>query len=605
MRKHFTAIILIIFCVAFAIYTNYKNCYKNVLTVYSPTKLGLDLNKNRIIDSDEIVCVDNLEAFSLEPTDKFVAKYSKEYNLSKNDIISLGYLAQEFVQKRIENSDAKVKFTGKVTTECRFADVTFQDYDYKTMLLHSGFGISNGKVGDLEKFRKNLASARKLHLVILNHNSGKFHTLDCPYGNVARDIVIIPERQLPTNAKPCKFCHKTKSKNKKYKFKKDFNIFNLPQIPQPPMTLTEGSITTYLTDFTRQLKPNNECKTAPCKAFVNLVDNSKTSIDIAIFGYNEIPAITDALQKAKNRGVKIRFIYDEPFDVLETYYNDNRIIKNLASVSASDRNLRAKSSSNYLMHNKFVIFDEATVYTGSMNFSSTGLSGYDVNDIVVIQSKEVADLYQKEFEQMLKGKFHTAKEKLPNNRTFKLGDTAIEIYFSPKDKSSGRIVQILKSAKKYIYVPAFLITHQGISTELINAKNRGVDVRIILDANSTSTKNSKHKILRSNGIQLKTENYAGKLHSKMIIVDDEYLITGSMNFSNSGEDKNDENLLIINDSKIAKLHKDFFLYLWTMIPNKYLKFNARPESKESVGSCSDSVDNNFNGKIDQAEELCK
>ena len=76
MRKHFTAIILIIFCVAFAIYTNYKNCYKNVLTVYSPTKLGLDLNKNRIIDSDEIVCVDNLEAFSLEPTDKFVAKYS-------------------------------------------------------------------------------------------------------------------------------------------------------------------------------------------------------------------------------------------------------------------------------------------------------------------------------------------------------------------------------------------------------------------------------------------------------------------------------------------------------------------------------------------------
>ena len=66
-----------------------------------------------------------------------------------------------------------------------------------------------------------------------------------------------------------------------------------------------------------------------------------------------------------------------------------------------------------------------------------------------------------------------------------------------------------------------------------------------------------------------------------------------------------KNLLIINDSKIAKLHKDFFLYLWTMIPNKYLKFNARPESKESVGSCSDSVDNNFNGKIDQAEELCK
>lgn len=605
MKRHISALILIIFCIAFAIYTNYRNCYKNVLTVYSPTKLGIDLNKNRIIDSDEIICIDDVEAFSLEPTDEFVEKYSKKYNITRNDIISLGYLAQEFIQKRIENSDTKVKFTGKVTTECKFANITLHDYDYKTMLLHSGFGLTNGKIADIENFKKNLTNARKLHLVILNHHSGKFHTLDCPYGNAARDSVIIPQKQIPNNAKPCKFCHKTKVKTKKYKFKKDFDIFNIPQIPQPQMVLTEGSITTYLTDFTRQLKPNNECKTAPCKAFLNLVNNSKESIDIAIFGYNEIPAISNALKNAKNRGVKIRFIYDEPFEITETYYNDNQIIKDLASISISDRNPQAKSASNYLMHNKFVIFDNSTVYTGSMNFSPTGLSGYDINDIVIINSKDVADLYQKEFSQMLNGKFHKSKEKLTQNRTFKLGDSTLEIYFSPKDKSSNRIIQILKNSHKYIYMPAFLITHQGIATELINAKKRGVDVRIIIDANSTSIKNSKHKILRTNGIPLKTENYAGKLHSKMIIVDDEYLITGSMNFSNSGENKNDENSIIIKDNKIAKLHKDFFLYLWTMIPNKYLKINARPESKDSIGSCSDGIDNNFNGKIDKAEEFCK
>jgi phosphatidylserine/phosphatidylglycerophosphate/cardiolipin synthase-like enzyme len=112
-------------------------------------------------------------------------------------------------------------------------------------------------------------------------------------------------------------------------------------------------------------------------------------------------------------------------------------------------------------------------------------------------------------------------------------------------------------------------------------------------------------MLRNEGILLKTENFAGKLHAKTIIIDDEYLISGSMNFSNSGENKNDENLLIIKNSKIAKLHKGFFLYLWTIIPNKYLKYNAKPESKDSIGSCSDGVDNNFNGKIDKEEELCK
>ena len=78
MKRHISALILIIFCIAFAIYTNYRNCYKNVLTVYSPTKLGIDLNKNRIIDSDEIICIDDVEAFSLEPTDEFVEKYSKK-----------------------------------------------------------------------------------------------------------------------------------------------------------------------------------------------------------------------------------------------------------------------------------------------------------------------------------------------------------------------------------------------------------------------------------------------------------------------------------------------------------------------------------------------
>lgn len=605
MKHHITALVLIIFCIIFSAFIFYNNCYKTILEVYTPTKIGLDLNKNRLIDSDEIICVDNVEAFSLEPTDEFLEKYSKSLNLSRGDIISLGYLAQEFVQKKAENANAKVKFTGRVTTECRWAEVTINDYDYGKMLLNSGFGISDGKIGNTEKFKKKLEIARKLNLVILNHHSGKFHTLDCPYGNAAHDVVIIPEKSLPANSKPCKFCHKHEDKNTHNKLKKEYDIYNIPQIPQPQLITSSGNIEVYLTDFTKQLIPNSDCSTAVCKAFVNLVDNSKESIDIAIYGYSEVPAITKALKRAKDRGVKIRFVYDEPFEPAKGYYKDNQKIKDLAEVTATDRISSSKTLSNYLMHNKFVIFDKSIVYTGSMNFSQTGLSGYDVNDIIVINSKDVANLYLKEFEQMINGKFHTNKDFINTNRSFKIGDSIVEVYFSPKDKTSDRIIQILKSAKNYIYVPTFLITHTGISNELINAQKRGVDVRVIIDANSVTTRNSKHTELRKNGIALKTENYAGKLHSKMIIVDDEYLITGSMNFSNSGENKNDENSVIIKNSKIAKAHKNFFLYLWTIIPNKYLKYNAKPESLESIGSCSDGVDNNFNGRFDKEEALCK
>jgi len=607
MKNHFTAVLLILFCFAFSIFIYWHDNSKNILKIYTPTKIGIDINKNRVIEPDEIICVDNVETFSLEPSDEFVTKYTKKFGISREDIVSLGFLAQEFSQKRIENANAKIQYTGKNSTACRYANIIINDFDYSKTLALSGFGIVNGEIGNSDKFKQNLKNARKLHLVILNHRSGKYHTLDCPYGKVAHDTVIIPERQLPAKAKPCKFCHNIVKDSKKRNFKIKTKGYNdtIPNIPQPDLKVLSGSISAYLTDFSKQLYPERVCKTSACKEFVRLVDNSKESIDIAIFGYDEIPAITEALRRAKSRQVKIRFVYDENFNVTTNYYKDNSKIIDLSEVAVSDRNPSSKALSSALMHNKFIIFDKSIVYTGSMNFSPTGISGYDVNDIIVLHSKDIAELYTEEFEQMISGKFHTSKDKLKSDRIFNIGGTIVEIYFSPKDKSSARIVQIINNAKHYVYMPAFLITHSKIASAMIDAKNRGVDVRVIIDANSVTTRNSKHTLLRKSGIPLKTENYAGKLHSKMIVIDDEYLITGSMNFSNSGENKNDENLLIIKDSKIAKLHKDFFLYLWTLIPNKYLTKNAHPESRDSIGSCSDGVDNNFNGKTDREEVLCK
>jgi phosphatidylserine/phosphatidylglycerophosphate/cardiolipin synthase-like enzyme len=48
------------------------------------------------------------------------------------------------------------------------------------------------------------------------------------------------------------------------------------------------------------------------------------------------------------------------------------------------------------------------------------------------------------------------------------------------------------------------------------------------------------------------------MHHKVIIIDDEILITGSYNFSNSAENKNDENTLIIHDKTIAGLYLEEF-----------------------------------------------
>ena len=206
---------------------------------------------------------------------------------------------------------------------------------------------------------------------------------------------------------------------------------------------------------------------------------------------------------------------------------------------------------------------------------------------------------------MINGYFHNSKQKLNLKRIFSVDETQIEVFFSPKDRTASRISELIKQAKEYIYIPTFLITQNDITKELINAHNKGVDIRIVMDANSTSTLHTKYNNLRNTGIKLKFENYAGKMHTKTMIIDDKYLIMGSMNFSHSGNKYNDENTLIIYNPIIANAYKEYFKYLWTIIPDKYLKFNPPAESKESIGSCTDGVDNNFNGKIDLEEKLCQ
>ena len=104
---------------------------------------------------------------------------------------------------------------------------------------------------------------------------------------------------------------------------------------------------------------------------------------------------------------------------------------------------------------------------------------------------------------------------------------------------------------------------------------------------------------------VKTETYAGKMHSKSMIIDDEYVVVGSMNFSNSGNNYNDENLVLIKDKNIAKFYKEFFLSQWSKIDNKWLKFNAKAEGKDSLGSCFDGIDNDYDGLVDFNDSACK
>lgn len=598
MRDKLSLCVLVLLFILFSLYILVVQRHQRVLNIVTPTVIQVDLNNNNIVDDGETFCIPSVESFTSNLS-KNPAELADSLGISYEQSLAIGFLADDFANKILGGRNIRLKHFEKALDkpDCKYADIYIDKQNYRDLLNINGFGISNGRPVNQKAFELISAKAKNLKLVIMNHKSLKYHTLGCKYGQAAHDAVILFEREIPKEAKACKFCH---IDNKLKKYSKE-----IPALPPPPNIITDGSFKLILTDFSLILKPDRNCNHAVCKEFVNSINQAQNSIDMAIYGWANIPKVNSALDSAAKRGVKIRIIYDTSSGQ-KYYYPETLDFIGKYNDVRSDEIIGNKKLTNMLMHNKFAIFDKSKVYTGSMNFSTTGFSGFNHNNVVIINSKSIAEIYEKEFEQMFSGKFHTLKKQTENNSNLQVGNSVVSVYFSPQDKSlTNYVLPLIKNSKKYIYIPAFLFTHTELCSELIQAKERGVDVKIIIDATNTYGEHSAFKRLRKNGIPVKVENFAGKMHAKAMIIDDEYLVAGSTNFSNSGENKNDENLLIIKNPRLTKFYRNYFEYFWKKIPDKYLRYTVKAEGKYSIGSCSDGIDNDFDGKIDHADDGCQ
>ena len=601
MKDKITTLALFICMLIFAAYQLLKSPTPSVLKVVTPLMLEVDLNGNSLTDENETFCIPDIETFTSN------TKYNSERlannaGLTYGQSLAVGYLTDDFARKTLEGNEIRIYPSDKITPECRYADVFINNENYADMLKSRGYTFKNGKPENPDKFKNIFEKSAKLKLVVLNHRSLKYHTPDCKYGKAARDTVVVLLNEIPQEVKPCKFCHVDKHATI---HPNSHNLLEANSITPPPGIVHDGNLQLLMTDFTKILKPDRDCSQPVCKEFVNNINSASKSIDIAAYGWAAIPAVDKALAAAQERNVKIRIVYDTNTKNSNYYPETVDFVKKYEN-TRSDAVYGSPKITNMLMHNKFAIFDGQKVYTGSMNFSTTGFSGFNHNDVIIINSRTIAEIFEKEFEQMFNGKFHTLKDKTTANSNIEIGNTKLSVYFSPQDKGiTGAVIPLVKNSKNYIYIPTFLFTHKALTNELISAHNRGVDVRMIIDSTNTLGLHSAFNELRRSGIPVKVENYAGKMHAKTIIIDDEYLVLGSANFSNSGENKNDENMLVIQNSKLAKAYKSYFEYFWAKIPDKYLKTTVRAESKDSIGSCYDGIDNNFDGKIDNADAGCK
>ncbi len=140
----------------------------------------------------------------------------------------------------------------------------------------------------------------------------------------------------------------------------------------------------------------------------------------------------------------------------------------------------------------------------------------------------------------------------------------IEIYYGPEDRPGDRLVRLYENAKRSIFIAAYGITYRQGVKALVRAKQRGVDVRIITDAERLKDRHQRRALesLRRAGIPIKVDRHDGLMHLKQVVVDDAINTSGSMNLTNSGNRYNDDRLNVITDPVTTAKARAKFLAMW-------------------------------------------
>jgi len=134
-------------------------------------------------------------------------------------------------------------------------------------------------------------------------------------------------------------------------------------------------------------------------------------------------------------------------------------------------------------------------------------------------------------------------------------------YFSPKGGCAERIIYWINRANTSVHVLIYSFTLPNIAEALIDAKNRGVDVKIVFEKEQIS-QYSQYFRLASAGISVRNDTNPDYMHNKVAIIDGVIVMTGSYNWSSSAENSNNENLIIIKSADVAREYETVFYRIW-------------------------------------------
>ncbi|MDO8277264.1 MAG: phospholipase D family protein [Burkholderiaceae bacterium] len=145
----------------------------------------------------------------------------------------------------------------------------------------------------------------------------------------------------------------------------------------------------------------------------------------------------------------------------------------------------------------------------------------------------------------------------------------IEIAFSPNQGAEALILRTIGSARSELRVMAYSFTSAPVTSALIAAKKRGVDVYVVADHrhNAGDDRSGKARAalsaLATAGVHVRTVDKYAILHDKFIIADKVHTQTGSFNYSAAAARSNSENVLVVwNNPRVAEAYLGHWASRW-------------------------------------------
>jgi phosphatidylserine/phosphatidylglycerophosphate/cardiolipin synthase-like enzyme len=364
---------------------------------------------------------------------------------------------------------------------------------------------------------------------------------------------------------------------------------------------------------------------------VAAIDAAQKTLRISIYQFEQ-QSVLDALRRAKKRGVKVEVVLDRSHVYVTGTSHEGGPRKPrpmiVELVKSGFDLMLLKGQGSGIEHNKFLLVDDELLEGGSYNYTDQSESDHFENVFFTLEKARVSHYlryfkYMREqaepvdmdkLEEILnrtavagaEAEAETETEGLdaelaqteaskrhpdPDGRTSKFpapptddgapiefnGQHFPRTIFSPQGGIEDAVIRAVEAAKETIDIAMFSFFSQRIAEALLEAKNRGVKVRLTLDKSQASL-SSLDDWFAWHGFEMRVivgpddtrDPLYQKMHNKFGVFDGKLVETGSFNYSPNAEQNSFENSNWFDVPEMAARYAAFFerMFLQGTAPRK-------------------------------------